>query len=90
MEEGKEEERLLAQLGMNEYYGSEGFDRPPSDVYDAGLRRERLLARGAYDEYGACGMARRVCYVCVCSRLRVVGALLGHPSGASINIMSLT
>ena len=34
------------------------------------------LARGAYDEYGACGMARRVCYVCVCSRLRVVGALL--------------
>ena len=34
LEEGKEEERLLAQLGMNEYYGSEGFDRPPSDVYD--------------------------------------------------------
>ena len=28
------EERLLAQLGMDEYYGSEGFDRPPSDVYD--------------------------------------------------------
>ena len=27
-------ERLLAQLGMNEYYGSEGFDRRPSDVYD--------------------------------------------------------
>ena len=34
LEEGKEEERLLAQLGMDEYYGSEGFDRPPSDVYD--------------------------------------------------------
>tara|TARA_B100000795_G_scaffold144556_1_gene108251 strand:+ start:117 stop:308 length:192 start_codon:yes stop_codon:yes gene_type:complete len=28
LEEGKEEERLLAQLGMDEYY------RPPSDVYD--------------------------------------------------------
>ena len=30
------EERLLARLGMSEYYGSEGFDRPPSDVYSYG------------------------------------------------------
>jgi hypothetical protein len=24
------------QLGMSEYYGSEGFDRPPLDVYSFG------------------------------------------------------
>jgi hypothetical protein len=24
---------LFVRLGMSEYYGSEGFDRPPSDVY---------------------------------------------------------
>ena len=29
-------ERLLARLDMSEYYGSEGFDRPPSDVYSYG------------------------------------------------------
>ena len=32
LEEDDEEERLLARFGMSEYYGSEGFDRPPSDV----------------------------------------------------------
>jgi hypothetical protein len=31
-----EEERLLARSGMSEYYGSEGFDHPPSDVYSYG------------------------------------------------------
>eukprot|EP00964_Phaeocystis_antarctica_P089873 scaffold57416_cov60-Phaeocystis_antarctica.AAC.4 len=30
--EDDDEERLLARFGMSEYYGSEGFDRPPSDV----------------------------------------------------------
>ena len=30
------EERLLTRLGMSEYYGSEGFNRPPSDVYSYG------------------------------------------------------
>jgi hypothetical protein len=24
---------MFARLGMSEYYGSEGLDRPPSDVY---------------------------------------------------------
>ena len=32
-EEDEAEERLLTRLGMSKYYGSEGFDRPPSDVY---------------------------------------------------------
>ena len=50
-EEDEAEERLLMRLGMSEYYGSEGFDRPPSDVYsygggyfgdDGALGRERL------------------------------------------------
>ena len=35
-EEDEAEERLLTRLGMSEYYGSEGFDRPPSDVYSYG------------------------------------------------------
>ena len=35
-EEEGAEERLLARLDMSEYYGSEGFDRPPSDVYSYG------------------------------------------------------
>ena len=35
-EEDEAEERLLMRLGMSEYYGSEGFDRPPSDVYSYG------------------------------------------------------
>ena len=30
------EQRLLSRFGMSEYYGSEGFDRPPSDVYSYG------------------------------------------------------
>ena len=34
--------RLLSRFGMSEYYGSEGFDRPPSDVYLLDLRRLRL------------------------------------------------
>jgi hypothetical protein len=33
LEEDEEEERLLTRSGMSEYYGSEGFDHPPSDVY---------------------------------------------------------
>jgi hypothetical protein len=28
--------QLLARLGMSEYYSSEGFDHPPSDVYSYG------------------------------------------------------
>jgi hypothetical protein len=35
-EEDEAEERLLTRLGMSKYYGSEGFDRPPSDVYSYG------------------------------------------------------
>ena len=35
-EEEVAEERLLARLDMSEYYGSEGFDCPPSDVYSYG------------------------------------------------------
>jgi hypothetical protein len=36
-EEFEVEERLLSRFGMSEYYGSEGFDRPPwSDVYSYG------------------------------------------------------
>ena len=46
------EQRFLSRFGMSEYYGSEGFDRAPSDVYSTrtgmatsamtGLGRERL------------------------------------------------
>ena len=36
LEEDEEEERLLARSGMSEYYGSEGFDHPPSGVYSYG------------------------------------------------------
>jgi len=32
-EEDEAGKRLLTRLGMSEYYGSEGVDRPPSDVY---------------------------------------------------------
>jgi hypothetical protein len=42
-EEDEAGERLLARLGMSEYYGSEGFDHPPSDVYL--LVRRRLFRR---------------------------------------------
>ena len=35
-EEFEVEQRLLSRFGMSEYYGSEGFDRPPSDVYSYG------------------------------------------------------
>ena len=35
-EEDEAGERLLARLGMSEYYSSEGFDHPPSDVYSYG------------------------------------------------------
>ena len=35
-EEDEAGERLLARLGVSEYYGSEGFDHPPSDVYSYG------------------------------------------------------
>ena len=42
-EENEAGERLLARLGMSEYYGSEGFDHPPSDVYL--LVRRRLFRR---------------------------------------------
>ena len=35
-EEDEAGERLLTRLGMSEYYGSEGFDHPPSDVYSYG------------------------------------------------------
>ncbi len=35
-EENEAGERLLTRLGMSEYYGSEGFDHPPSDVYSYG------------------------------------------------------
>ena len=38
-EEEEAGERLLSQLGMSEYYGSEGFDHPPSDVYVLVWRR---------------------------------------------------
>ena len=41
--------------GMSEYYGSEGFDRPPSDVYSYG---------GGYFGYNVGCVF--VC-VCVCS-----------------------
>jgi len=52
-EEFEVEERLLSRFGMSEYYGSEGFDRPTSDVSVlvrrwlptsamTGLGRERL------------------------------------------------
>ena len=34
-EEFEVEQRLLSRFGMSEYYGSEGFDRPPSDVYSS-------------------------------------------------------
>ena len=36
LEEDEAEERLLSRFGMSEYCGSEGFDRPPSDVYSYG------------------------------------------------------
>ena len=35
-EEDEAEECLLRRLGMSEYYGLEGFDRPPSDVHSYG------------------------------------------------------
>ena len=35
-EEFEAEERLLSRFGVSEYDGSEGFDRPPSDVYSCG------------------------------------------------------
>ena len=35
-EEEKAEERHRSRLDVSEYYGSEGFDRPPSDVYSYG------------------------------------------------------
>ena len=35
-EEDEAGERLLTRLGMSEYYGSECFDHPPSDVYSYG------------------------------------------------------
>ena len=35
-EEFEVEQRFLSRFGMSEYYGSEGFDRPPSDVYSYG------------------------------------------------------
>ena len=34
-EEFEAEERLLSRFGVSEYDGSEGFDRPPSDVYSS-------------------------------------------------------
>ena len=45
LEEDEEEERLLTRSGMSEYYGSEGFDHPPSDVYSYG--------GGFFDDVGA-------------------------------------
>ena len=44
-EEDEAEERLLTRLGMSKYYGSEGFDRPPPDVYSYG--------GGYFGDYGA-------------------------------------
>ena len=42
----------LARLGVSEYYGSEGFDRPLSDVYSC-------FGGFAFDEGGYEGAATR-------------------------------
>ena len=63
-------ERLLTRLGMSEYYGSEGFDHPPSDVYVLVWRRlfrpaMTGLGRECLGPRGVSPLARGAC-VCVC------------------------
>ena len=83
--------------GMSEYYGSEGFDRPPSDVYSGfgsfvfdegpsamtGLGREHLTMIKAR---GAPCVAVCVCVcVFVCAWVRRPWVPRWHPSGAFID-----
>ena len=44
---------MFVRLGMSEYYGSEGFDRPPSDVYSC-------FGGFVFDEGGYEGSRRRL------------------------------
>ena len=45
-EEEEAGERLLSQLGMSEYYGSEGFDHPPCAVGRVCTRTAAAISAG--------------------------------------------
>ena len=84
-EEFEVEERLLSRFGMSEYYGSEGFDRPTSDVSVlvrrwlptsamTGLGRERLSPWYDADYVFVCVSV----WLCVFSR--VGASCVGRPT----------